>query len=222
MAVTVFVFVLTENTVVKSATGVQKRTVIYPFLCEKEDRMITDIRENVAALSSEDYVYWLEKIRGVPARLSVFPDRIIYDPGELDYETFVNIFPLPQLRKLVQHRAVCAEDYTIYGVCYGEIRNMAPIYGSKLGFIVHDVFFESSGKYLNVPEASRFVRSLGLDFVAWEAVPAKMDDLEKLQCLNSHLGGSRGMGDHPVQGIVIRPMEEKQHHGKRWLFKLEF
>jgi len=174
-------------------------------------------------------VYALEKIHGTSAHISFEtvttfefgkPEAISsrvdvhYFNGGENRERFLALFNeaelVPKFNLLgVKHKL------TIYGEAYGgKQQGMSATYGKELRFIAFDV--KIGDWWLNVPNAHRLVESLGLEFVAYEKVPATVECLDAERDYPSIQARRNGISDSKIrEGIIIRPLEEMLTNGDK-------
>lgn len=147
--------------------------------------------------------YVLEKIHGTSTAITWKNRNIRFKSGGLDHSTFVKLFDEDDLRerfKKMGHSSVriCGEGYG------GECQGMGEVYGPNYSFVAFDV--KVGDCWLNVPNASDVAHKMGLDFVDYERVPAEIEDLREQLNRPSVQAKKNGMGEHPREGIVIRPL----------------
>ena len=161
-------------------------------------------------------VYCLEKIHGTSAHISwkkrEDSHELRFFSGGCSHESFKNLFDEEALKT----KLVDIDRVVIYGEAYGgKIQKMSGVYGKELKFVAFDV--EMDTHFLSVPQASEFVKDLGLEFVYFELVEATVEKLNELRDRDSDQAIRNGLGPGiKGEGIVIRPaFEATKNNGER-------
>jgi hypothetical protein len=138
--------------------------------------------------------------------------------GGSDYERFVELFNAEELREKIEAKCVPSPCY-IYGEVYGgKMQGMKKVYGEKLKFVVFEVKLGDS--WLSVPDAEDVSKSLGLEFVYYKLIPATIEAIDAERDALSEQAKRNMMGDHPREGIVLRPLiEVTMNNGERIIVK---
>jgi hypothetical protein len=169
-------------------------------------------------------VYALEKIHGTSAHVSCDPMAVGFFSGGESYERFKGLFNAEDL--LTRYKAVFQGDaptgpkVIFYGEAYGgKQQGMSGTYGKELKFIVFDV--KVGDTWLAVPDAHDVAVKLGLEFVAYEKVPATVEALDAERDRPSRQAVRNGVLEpRPAEGVVIRPLIELiQSNGSRIIAK---
>jgi hypothetical protein len=163
-------------------------------------------------------VYCLEKIHGTSAHISYQNGALTFFSGGVDHQQFVALFDQAQL--LINLQPYRHYDHvTIYGEAYGgKCQNMSDTYGKDLRFIAFDVKIGDS--WLSVPQAEAIVLELGLEFVFYVNTKTDSESLNFERDRDSEQGKRNGMGNHPSEGVVIRPLIElTKNNGERVIAK---
>jgi len=138
--------------------------------------------------------------------------------GGSSHERFVELFNVEELREKIEAKCVPSPCY-IYGEVYGgKIQGMKKVYGEKLNFVVFEVKLGDS--WLSVPNAEDVSKSLGLEFVYYKLIPATIEAIDAERDALSEQAKRNMMGDHPREGIVLRPLiEVTMNNGERIIAK---
>lgn len=171
-------------------------------------------------------VYALEKIHGTSAHLTYksipsgdkTAEGLWFYSGGEKYENFVKLFDKEKL--MLDFRAMGHFEVNVYGEAYGgKCQGMSATYGKDLKFVVFEV--QIGDCWLDVPNAEDVAKKLGLEFVAYEKVPATVEALDAERDRPSRQAVRNGMGDnHKAEGIVIKPlMELHRSNGERIIAK---
>lgn len=163
-------------------------------------------------------VYALEKIHGTSAHVSwdVSDDLRFHSGGEKN-ERFVALFSRDELR--AGFAAVGHPRITVYGEAYGgKQQGQSWRYGKELKFVAFDVRIGDS--WLAVPRAEEVCKKLGIEFVHYVQTEATAEQLNYWRDAPSEQARRNGVGDHPREGIVIRPLVElTTNNGERVMAK---
>lgn len=147
----------------------------------------------------------LEKIHGTSAHIRFTPGEpmLHFFNGGVPYIQFRDIFDPLLLDKFnaIQDEGL---PVTIYGEAYGgKCQGMKETYGEKLRFTAFEV--NRGGKWLSVPRAEAFVKSLGLDFVPYNQIPTNIDRINEERDRDSLVAVKPGC---IREGVVLRPIQE--------------
>lgn len=155
------------------------------------------------AILGHDYCYALEKIHGTSAHVG-HDQKLRFFSGGAQHDQFVALFDQEHLETVLG-----GLDVVIYGEAYGgKMQRMSRTYGPNLKFVAFDV--KTAGRWLNVPDASQFVMSIGLEFVDYRRLPADLTEINRQRDLPSEQARRNGMGNDKVrEGIVLRPIIEQ-------------
>jgi hypothetical protein len=155
-------------------------------------------------------VYALEKVHGTSAHIAYTKhstyDEIRFFSGGENHQRFCALFDESDLRE--KFRALGHEKVTLFGEAYGgKQQGMSATYGKDLCFVVFDV--KIGNTWLNVKNAENVAQKMGLEFVPYEKVPAKIDALNAERDRPSRVAIRRGVQEPKTsEGIIIRPLEE--------------
>jgi len=99
------------------------------------------------------------------------------------------------------------------------MQGMSRVYGPNLKFIVFEVLIGPS--WLAVPQAEEVAVRLGLEFVAYDRIPATLEAIDAHRALPSVQAVRNGMGNnHTREGDVLRtPIEVQTNNGERIMAK---
>lgn len=163
--------------------------------------------------------YALEKIHGTSAHITCKSGRIGFFAGGGNYESFITLFDGGVLLERFSEIIAGDESVTVYGESYGgKQQGMSAVYGKEGKFVAFEVKIGDS--WLTVPKAEKLVLGLGLEFVHYNLIPATMDAIDGERDSNSVQAERNGMGAHPREGIVLRPLEElTKNNGQRIIAK---
>jgi hypothetical protein len=156
--------------------------------------------------------YALEKLHGESANIAwnmMDGDRggeFKLDPGGVSPVRFAGLFEAETLRQRLVDLG--QPEATVYGEVYGgSTQHMSYLYGKDLRFIVFDVLI--GGVFLNVPNAEDVAKKLGLEFVAYERIPATLEAIDAQRDADSVQAVRNGIGPgHKREGVVLRPLIE--------------
>ncbi len=165
--------------------------------------------------------YAMEKIHGTSTNIQYIHEdkKLKFFAGGCKHETFVNIFNQEKLLEKIDLLGI-DEDFIIYGEGYGgKCQRMSATYGKELKFVAFDVFV--GGRFLNVPDAERIVKFLGLEFVDYVKTTTDIESLDKEKTKHSIQAIRNGLGEGKErEGIVIKPLVESlDRFGKRLIVK---
>ena len=174
-------------------------------------------------------VFAMEKIHGTSAHVrwrKVDPDKpgeVTFFSGGAKYEQFAQIFNIKDLAEKFEARGI--NNVTVYGEAYGgNMQSMSLVYGPTLKFIAFDVYLKHEEAehpfWLSVPKAEAFTLQLGLEFVSYVECSSDLEVLDAQRDAFSVQALRNGMGEHPREGIVIRPpYEVLLNNGERVIAK---
>ncbi len=162
-------------------------------------------------------VYALEKIHGTSAHLHWVDGTLTYFSGGVKHPTFVNLFDEANLIR--RFAEIGHPNVIVYGEAYGgKCQGMKDVYGPDLKFVAFEVKVGDS--WLAVPDADQVVVGLGLEFVSYLECSTDIADIDAARDEISVQAGRNGMGDHPREGVVLRPLfEVTLNNGKRLVAK---
>jgi hypothetical protein len=179
---------------------------------------IDNLYKDVSILAFRE-CYAMEKIHGTSAHVSWdgVERELKFFSGGCKHALFEGLFDHEALE--TAFAALGQERVVVYGEAYGgKLQGMSETYGKDTKFIAFEV--RIGDKWLAVPQAEHVVLSLGLEFVDWVKTST---DIEKLDALRDHesiQAQRNGMGIHPREGIVLRPLfEATMNNGKRVVAK---
>lgn len=163
--------------------------------------------------------YAMEKIHGTSAHITYKSGRVGFFAGGGKYESFVVLFDEEALKERFGEIIIGDESITVYGESYGgKQQGMSEVYGKEGRFVAFEVKIGDS--WLNVQKAEGVVKGLGLDFVPYNQIPCSMSAIDAERDARSVQAERNGMGAHPREGIVLRPLEEvTKNNGNRIIAK---
>ena len=165
--------------------------------------------------------YALEKVYGSSAFISFSKNKIPkihYFSGGEKHENFLKCFDTIDLEAKID--IINIDEFIIYGEVYGgKCQKMSSTYGPILKFVAFEV--KIGDCWLSVPQAERFVRDLGLDFVDYVKIPTTLIALDSERDKPSVQAKKNGiLEDKPREGIVIHPLIElHKNNGERIICK---
>lgn len=121
----------------------------------------------------------------------------------------VNLFEeMLNLRAIAEWCSPVNKAVTIHGELYGgSQQKQAYRYGNKLKFAAFDVKIEEH--WLTVPDAHDIASRIGLEFVAYEKIPATVEACDQERDAYSRQAKRNGVdGDQFMEGVVLRPLVE--------------
>jgi len=162
-------------------------------------------------------VFALEKIHGTSAHVAFKAGALTFFSGGVKHNNFVQLFDQDDL--LRRFAEIGHEEVTVWGEAYGgKCQGMKEVYGPDLRFVAFEVRIGPT--WLAVPDAAQVVTGLGLEFVDWEETASDIASLDLLRDSPSVQTRRNGMGEHPREGIVLRPLfEVTLSNGSRLLAK---
>lgn len=161
--------------------------------------------------------YALEKIHGTSAHVSWRDGRVTLSSGGEKHERFAALFNEADLA--TAFIALGHPIVTVYGEAYGgSQQKQAWRYGPALRFIAFEV--EIGEAWLAVPNAAGVVVGMGLEFVHYAKIPTDLASLNAERDAPSEQAKRNGVGDHPREGVVLRPLAEfRDARGERVMAK---
>lgn len=160
----------------------------------------------------------LEKIHGTSAHLAWKNGEVTIFSGGEKYERFAALFDVPKLTGLFM--GLGHDEVIVYGEAYGgSQQKQAWRYGPELRFVAFDV--KVNGEWLNVPDAEKLVRDLGLEFVFYRRIAVKLSAIDAERDAPSTQAARNGIIE-PCrrEGVVLRPIVEcVDHRGERVITK---
>lgn len=130
--------------------------------------------------------------------------------GGASHGTFAAIFNLPDLCARMNENMF--DEMTIFGEAYGgSMQGMSDTYGKTLCFAAFDVRMgtKDDGVWLEVPNAEKIVRALGLEFVHYTKVSTDLTSLDAARDANSVQAVRNGIAEpRKMEGVVLRPLIE--------------
>lgn len=171
---------------------------------------ITSIYKWPEFIEAFKQVYAMEKIHGTSVWITHNENNELqFHSGGENRDAFVALFDQSKLHARLCHLKIQNQwkIIKIHGEAYGgKQQKMAHTYGPKLQFIVFDV--RCDGQFLDVPVAESIARQLDLEFVHYQLGPCESKWIEEQANLDSVQAVRNGMGQHPREGVVIRPLNE--------------
>jgi len=163
--------------------------------------------------------YAMEKIHGTSAHISYNNGEVKFFAGGGNYDTFVALFEIDDLKRRFAEVIIGGETAIVYGESYGgKQQGMSAVYGKEGKFVVFEVKIGDS--WLNVPKAEQIALGLGLEFVHYKRIPTNMSAIDAERDDFSVQAMRNGIGEHPREGIVLRPIEEvTKNNGSRIIAK---
>ena len=162
--------------------------------------------------------YACEKLDGTSSSVTITSETTIhFHSGGASNVLFVSLFNKEDLIKRWKEHGY--DSLTVYGEAYGgKIQKMAEIYGPNLKFCAFEVFMND--RFLDVDQAERIVKNLGLEFVDYVKIPTTLEAIDAERDKPSVQAIRNGMGDnHQREGVVLRPLIEMEHNGERVICK---
>jgi Rnl2 family RNA ligase len=163
-----------------------------------------------------------EKIHGSSAHISWkelrLEDQVCLYCGGCKATLFEDIFDKKDLKKRFEETGL--SEVVIYGEGYGgKMQGMSKTYGTELKFVAFEVKIGET--WLSVPDAHEFCENFGIEFVAYEKVSTKLEDLDRERdkpCRQAKRNGI--LEDKISEGVVLRPITEMvDHRGNRVMCK---
>lgn len=162
--------------------------------------------------------YALEKIHGTSAHIRYYEEGLSFFSGGEKHENFIALFDAEQLSLMFSAEVI--PPCTVYGEAYGgKQQGMSKTYGKDLRFVVFDV--RVGGAWLSVPQAQSITTGLGLEFVAWDLIPATLEAINAARDLPSTQAVRNGIVEPKIrEGVVLRPpFEVMLNNGNRVISK---
>ena len=163
--------------------------------------------------------YAMEKIHGTSAHLSYNKGEVKFFAGGGNYDNFVALFNIEDLKKRFEEVIISNETVVVYGESYGgKQQGMSAVYGKEGKFVAFEV--KIGDAWLNVPKAEQIALGVGLEFVHYNRISTKMSAIDAERDALSVQAKRNGIGEHPREGIVLRPIEEViKNNGNRIIAK---
>ena len=163
--------------------------------------------------------YAMEKIHGTSAHISYNNGEVKFFAGGGNYENFIAIFNIDDLKRRFGEVIIGDETAIVYGESYGgKQQGMSAVYGKDGKFVAFEV--KIGDIWLNVPKAEQIVLGLGLEFVHYNRIPTDISAIDAERDALSIQAKRNGMGEHQREGIVLRPIEEvTKNNGNRIVAK---
>ncbi len=163
--------------------------------------------------------YAMEKIHGTSAHISYNKGEVKFFAGGGNYDNFVALFDVDDLKKRFDEVIIGDENVVVYGESYGgKQQGMSNVYGKDGKFVSFEVKIGET--WLNVPKAEQIVVGLDLEFVHYNRIPTNMSAIDAERDASSVQAMRNGTGEHPREGIVLRPIEEvTKNNGNRIISK---
>lgn len=189
---------------------------IFPLIIEL-DKITSEKLEDRA-------VVILEKLRGVPVKVTVKGSEIKYGNRYTEIKDKLETFGAIQLFKEYEDRIKELESeikipFSLYGELVGnEIKSDITYFTSisKKEIIFHDVYLNEN--WLNWDDFSKFLSNIGLPIVpCLGLVNFEEEKIEKFKEKNSIFSE---VTDQIMEGIVIRPFIEDEDYSKRLIAKI--
>lgn len=163
--------------------------------------------------------YAMEKIHGTSTHLryDAKEDKLTYFSGGCKHEEFVKIFNHEELLSKFRQNAKDFpnnEVVVVYGEGYGgKMQGMKHTYGPNLKFVAFEVLINKA--WMSVPQAERFVKEFGLEFVHYNVIDTTEDAINAEMMADSVQAVRNGMGSgHMREGVILRPLMELVHQGE--------
>jgi len=184
---------------------------------------IDNLYKNQAILAQPE-VYALEKIHGTSAHITFTQ---IHDAVEVSFfsggekhENFVKLFNLLDLTARFRNLNCPCSQVTVYGEAYGgKCQGMSATYGPELKFVAFEV--QCDGVWMNIPDAHRTAKDLGLDFVYYSRIKTDLPsidaerDADSVQAVRNWMGSGRLR-----EGVVLFPLiQQVDFRGNRLVAK---
>lgn len=169
--------------------------------------------------------YALEKIEGTSTHITLKKTdegvEIGFFSGGAKHDQFVALFDQEALKQAFLQMDF--DKIVVNGEGYGgKIQGMSHTYGPNLKFVAFDVRvvkYENEDKtaeyWLTVPEAEKVVIGLGLEFVAYNRIPAEVEAIDRERDLPSRQAVRNGITEPKIaEGVVLRPLIELEEQGR--------
>jgi hypothetical protein len=167
-------------------------------------------------LTRFDRLYALEKIHGTSAHIRWDGSQVTFFSGGVKHDAFIELFDEAYLFGMLAP----FDPHVIYGEAYGgSCQKMSHTYGDKLRFVAFDV--KIGDNWLTVPEAEKFVKGVGLEFVYYNEIPSTLDAANAERDRPSTQAVRNGITDPKItEGVILRPVTEVTFpNGKRAIAK---
>lgn len=165
-------------------------------------------------------LFALEKIHGTSAGTHWKKGQLSFHSGGESHDRFVTLFDAEHLTRQFTEKFGDQIDVSVFGEAYGgKQQGMSATYGKDLRFVAFDV--QIDGKWLDVPRATAFVESVGLEFVSWAEIPGTVEAADAERDKPSTQATRNGVeGEHIREGVVLRPpFEVTLNNGARLIAK---
>lgn len=160
----------------------------------------------------------LEKIHGSSSHISWKDNKLNFFSGGEKHETFIKIFNQEELAMKFTELGVSSAivNGEVYG---GKCQGMSATYGKEMKFVAFDVRIDE--KWLSVPQADDFVKSLGLEFVDYVKISTDLTAIDAARDADSVQAVRNGCGEGKKrEGVVLRPLIElTKNNGARIIAK---
>lgn len=170
----------------------------------------------------------MEKIHGSSSHLAWKPvvglgidphNELTFFSGGEKHENFVKLFDHDELTRILTEK-VGDTKVIVNGEVYGgKCQGMSATYGNEMKFIAFDVRID--GRWLSVPQADEFVKSLGLKFVDYVEIDSDLASIDAERDKPSTQAVRNGIPYlRKREGIVLRPpFEVTLNNGERLIAK---
>lgn len=151
-------------------------------------------------------MHW-KKIHGTSAHISWSGEtnELNFSSGAANNYYFQSLFDKEKF--IESFKALGYKSVTIYGEAYGgKLLKQSFRYGNTTKFVAFEVEIED--KWLNVSHAETFCQNLDLEFVSYRKISTDLVSLDAERDMLSEQSKRNGMGDHPREGVVLRPLIE--------------
>lgn len=181
---------------------------------------IQNLYKNQDILSFKE-CYALEKIHGTSAHIRWDGHYVNYFSGGASHELFRSLFDTSVISGKFMELDI--PEVTIYGEAYGgSCQKMSDVYGKELKFVAFDV--KIGDCWLNVPDATEFVKAFNLEFVFWIRCATDLQTLDNARDGQSVQSVRNGLGiegdTKKGEGVVLRPLiEVTDNRGNRVIAK---
>ncbi|MFA5234063.1 MAG: RNA ligase family protein [Sulfurimonas sp.] len=160
----------------------------------------------------------MEKIHGSSSHISWKDNKLNFFSGGEKHETFIKIFNQEELAMKFTELGVSSAivNGEVYG---GKCQGMSATYGKEMKFVAFDVRIDE--KWLSVPQADDFVKSLGLEFVDYVKISTDLTAIDAARDADSVQAVRNGCGEGKKrEGVVLRPLIElTKNNGARIIAK---
>lgn len=158
--------------------------------------------------------YAMLKLDGTSAHVSYNNGNLHFFGGCVKQETFEALFNkeelVEKLKELGYYKNPNVDSstkVTVFGENIGgSVQGLSKRYGLNVKFVAFEVKIGES--WLSVPNAKDVCDKLGIEFVDFWEVDTDLETLNKLRDGLDTYALKHGFGEHPSEGIVIRPLKE--------------